>query len=810
MSRSLTFFLICYLLLTSLNSLAQDGGMISGIVKNKQGEALSFANVSLLAPDSSVIENTFSDSIGAFRMAKKAAAGKYLIKVIRLGYLPYYSDANIIDAGLVLHISLSENKQELKEVSVSASKQLFEKKTDRIVFNVENSIVLSGENLIDILKQSPGVVVDGKENIMVNGKTGVEFMIDDKLVYMSGEQLSNYLRSFSASNIKSIEIITNPSTKYDAAGTAGIINIVTKKKRNKGLNGDLNVTGFQGKYAGYTGSLNLNYKRDKINLLCSFNSNDWTFMSDQQQSRQINDATIPITFQQSSFMKNPDFSNDLKLGLDWDLERNQSLSISVWGLSAQYPGSSIQVSNAYKQASPSALDSYTISKDFGTEPVQMIEANVHYTKDFDTSGRKLSIDYVFTAVNDHASANYAFSYFNPDGSVLKPAQYLNANNPSQNNINVFKADYAVPVGSIGKLEMGLKASFISNDNNNIFSQGNGNIFVVDSTKTNHFVYTENINALYLNWSKEAGDNSFQAGLRAEQTNSNGNSVSIAYTFKRSYIDLFPSAGFQHSFNDNNQLSFSYSRRISRPDYSELNPFLYYLDAYAYQQGNPFLRPELADVFEVGYVFQKKYSITYNFSSAHDVNYDASIQNDTTKVLINSPINLGHSYNHAVVFTIPIEATKWWHIDGNYGLSYNIYIGTIQNTSLDRSAGSFTVNISNNFKLPHSYSFQLSGYYHAPSIRGYENFAENYNISAGFKKQVLKGKGTLKLALTDIFYTQRDYVTVNFDNQQRSSLQQYDSRKLRLSFIYNFARGIEFSRREIEAADDDERSRLKQK
>jgi len=328
-------------------------------------------------------------------------------------------------------------------------------------------------------------------------------------------------------------------------------------------------------------------------------------------------------------------------------------------------------------------------------------------------------------------------------------------------------------------------------------------------KSNHFLYGENINAAYINWNKEFKKVTLQIGLRGEQYNATGKDIIGEPLVHRSNFNLFPSGFIQYNINEKNQLSFSYSSRINRPVYYLLNPFEYYYDPYTYQLGNPYLLPELARVFDLSYLFMGKYFLSYNASVFKDYNYEASIQNDSLKTLAYMPVNLAKALVHSLSLAVPLSLAKWWDLNGNFAFTYSIYKGTLNEIKLDNSMASFNFNLANSFILPRHYTVSLFGFYQAPSLSGIQKFDQVSNVSVSLKKSIWNDKANIIASAKDIFKGQRDNVTVDFDNLHLKSRQVYDSRRGSLTFTYNFNKGKHFKTRNINSANEEERSRVKQ-
>ena len=806
MSNYRVFFVLSIVFLSPQITFGQSYE-ISGNITDTTGFPVSYAMVFLRdRKDSAIIRLVLPDSLGHFFFKTDEVSGQMLY-VKASGF--YDWQRVLSDTGsqpLVYKIIMKEAPNVLGEVEIKAQKSLFERKDDGIVFNVSSAPELSGLNLIDILKQAPGVSVDGQDNVAVNGKAGVRFMIDGKLSYLSGDQFKSYLRSIQSANIRDIEIITNPSAKYDAAGTSGIIKVNLKKNTRQGLNGDVSLTYLQGIYGNYSGSFNLNYKKGGVNLYSSFSSYENIFMSDAKITRMIKEQPESLLMAGHNHVKTVSTGNTLKLGFDWDLGHHQLLGASVDGTLANYPGTVSGMTNVSLAASDDVDSSFSSDNNSATT-FKNLNVNINYEKEIDTAGQKWAINYSYSLFDTHDRPDFVSEFYNHDGNRLREPELFKDRNGGKVNIHSAQADYTLPLSRLGTIETGVKVSLVHTDNDVQYSKMTGGVFTHDSVKSNHFIFDENMGAAYLNWHKEWKQFSFRMGLRGEQYFAKGSGKAGKTLIRRTKFHLFPSGSLRYSLNPDNKFSMTYSSRINRPGYHSLNPFEYYYDPYTYQLGNLYLLPELAHVFEVSYLFKKRYFLSYNVSLSHDYNYEVSVQNDSLRTLVYYPVNLDKVLVHALTATIPAAITKWWDFDGNFSFTYSTFKGVLNEQPLDNSLSNFSFNLSNRFRLPYDFSISVTAFYKAPSIRGIEYFEQVSNVSASVKKSLWEGKANIILAVRDIFKGQKYNVTADFDNLHLTSLQVYDSRRVTLTFAYNFSHGEPFKTRKIKPVNETERSRV---
>ncbi|MEP7144572.1 MAG: outer membrane beta-barrel family protein, partial [Ferruginibacter sp.] len=416
--------------------------------------------------------------------------------------------------------------------------------------------------------------------------------------------------------------------------------------------------------------------------------------------------------------------------------------------------------------------------------------NLNFRHQYDSTGRELTADLDYLTYNSHKDQNFTNTSYEPDWSE-KNYDKLLGELPSVINIYSGKIDYTHPLKSGLKIETGLKTSFVETDNTAGYFKIIGNIKTPDYDKTNQFIYKENINAAYLNMSKEVKKWGLQAGLRVENTNYNGrqfgNPQRQDSAFKKSYTGLFPTMFVSYNLNPKNQFGFSYGRRINRPDYEDLNPFLFFIDKYTYGAGNPFLKPSYAHTFELSHTYNQFLTTTINYANTKDLFSETFEQKGYATVVKQGNFGSANSASVSVSAQIPIE--KWWsatvYTEGNY----NNYKGLLNGDNINIKAGNFLVNVTNQFKFKKGWSAELSGFYRTSGIEGQILIKPMGQLNAGIQKQVLKNKGTLKLNVRDILYTMTANGEINFQRTEATFRQQRDSRVVTLSFGYRFGKPI---------------------
>ncbi|MFI5139772.1 MAG: TonB-dependent receptor domain-containing protein [Sphingobacteriales bacterium] len=782
---------------------------ITGALLNENGKPMDYATVSLLkAQDSTVVKGTLSNETGAYTF-DHIIAGAYIIKASVVGYEKAASKAFTVPEGspafTVPAIKMLPGNHTLNTVNITGTKPLIEHKIDRTVMNVENSVLAAGNSAMDILERAPGVSVDKDDKISLKGKQGVTVMINDKLTYLTSAQLATLLRSTDGTTIKSIEIITNPSAKYDAAGNSGIINIKLKKNRQTGTNGNLTLGSGYGAYYKDNENLTLNHKEGRLNIFGSFSHNDNKRLQDIGLKRIIPNGTgAPAYFSQTSPLINADQNNSYRLGADYDLSSKNTIGFVASGY---FNGEQDNIDDrTYIGKSFNEVDSSLRTVSGVHQTYHNIAFNLNDTYKIDTAGQELSADIDYSQFKNNSVAQYVTDYYLPGGSLQHPEGFLGNLTPSVINIRTGKVDYTKPVSKTLKFETGLKFSDVKTDNNLMEKDMAANPYV----STNHFVYDEKIDAAYINLNKDFKGFSVQAGLRAEYTSSgaNGDSANVVSNIPRHYLNLFPSLFINHTINDKNEINFSYSRRIDRPQYDNLNPFVFHLDPYTYQKGNPYLKPQYTNNFEFSYTYNKNITATLGYSKTTDVITELPGTDPATKISFVTQENLQvqNAYNFNIY--APYTITKWW--EGNVNATA-FYLGFksngLEGGNLDRGQFAYNIRATETFTPFAGYKAELTGNYQSALTYGLFYVKARYSTDAGVSHSFANKKLNVKLSMSDVFNTLRNDVNANYQNTNMAITQKRESRITRLTLTYNFGNN-KIKARQHQTGADDEKNRVK--
>ena len=798
----------------SLASFAQSNGKISGSVKESGNlQLMGAATIALLnSNDSSTVKTVLTDKAGNF-LFEHVSDGKYIVAASSAGHTTGYSRPCVLSvkkSAIQLEaLQLSPAEKNLKGVTVTSTKGFIERKIDKTVVNVDAAVTNAGSTAMDVLEKSPGVTVDKDGNISLKGKQGVMVMLDGKPSYLNSGELANLLKSMSSAIIDQIEIMSNPSAKYDAAGNAGIINIKTKKNKQKGFNGNVTLGYGQGVYAKTTNSLNLNYRNGKFNVFSTLSVNQRKNFQQLDINRIYKnpDQSVTAIFSQNARMIHNNGSNSAKVGVDYYASKKTTLGIVVSGFIN--PEKQTNVNTSYLKNSQQVIDSIAVSTGAENGSWKNGAVNINLRHQFDSTGREFSMDADYMDYNATKNQPFANTTYLADGTISN-SNKLVGDLPSLIKIYSVKADYTHPMKSGIKIETGIKTSFVNTDNTAGYFNVIGNVKLPDYEKTNHFKYRENINAAYLNASKEIKKWGFQAGLRLENTNYTGdqfgNPQRTDSSFSKSYVGLFPTMFVSYNANEKNQFSFSYGRRINRPAYEDLNPFMFYLDKYTYGEGNPFLRPSYANVLELSHTFNQWLTTTVNYTHTKDLFNDMFEPRGYATVIKQG--NFASSYNGSISLSAQRNIAKIWTLIVYSEANYSQYKGLTFGNNTTRSGATYLMNITNQFKFNNGWSAELSGFYRTKGIEGQISINPMSQVNAGVQKEILKKKGTIKLNIRDAFFSMVQNGKIDILNTDASFHQYGDSRVVSLNFTYRFGKPIKGAKKRNSGGAGEEQNRIK--
>ena len=779
-------------------------GKISGSILDEKASPFPFVNVLLLhAKDSVLIKGMAADENGKF-LFEQINDGQYLTLVSMVGYQKEYSKVFSVNKNTVNLpvISLKTDIQSLNEVTVVAKKPFIEQQIDRTVINVENSIVSAGATALEVLERAPGVTVDQQnDQLKLRGKQGVIVQIDGKQTFLSQQELMTLLRNTPSDNIEKIELITNPSAKYDAAGNSGIINIKMKRNKNYGTNGNISLGAAYAKYWRENATATLNHRAGKISTFVSGGTFFNKGFNNNSIYRKIPFEDKVTIFDQRTERTNKSQYHNIRAGIDYFATDKSTFGVLVSAFHNDF-------SNPFGQTNTRILnEDLSLQRTFRTDvfnggKMNNVSANLNFKHQFNKEGKELTFDVDYVNYQGKKNSNLDTRYFTPSGEQDGNPEQVRNNMPSDINIGVAKLDYTQPLWK-GKFETGLKASYVASDNNMVFETKADN-WILDPTRSNQFKYTENVNAAYVNYNGSISKKiKYQLGLRGEHTHSIGNSVTLNQKRDRNYVNLFPSVFLSNQLDTNNVINLSYSRRIDRPNYQSLNPFEFYLDPYTFQRGNPNLKPQYTNSFQLVHVYKNFLNTTLAYSRVKDMIADELPQQiaSENKTFVTSD-NLDHQDNISLTISAPIPITKWWNFQTNFTGVYNYYNSYYLEQQLTIKQISWNMYGNNQFTLPNGWSAEISGWYNSRAFYGLYAAKPMGMVNVGLQKNILNKKGTIRLNVNDIFWTNRFNGRALYKDIDFAVKSEWPSRQFRITFTYSFGnQNVKGARQRKTGSDD---------
>ncbi|MBS1512789.1 MAG: outer membrane beta-barrel protein [Bacteroidetes bacterium] len=808
-----------FIILVVLNSPcitnAQSSNSISGIVRNVNSEPIAGATVSLfLNIDTIPYKTILTLNNGKFKFPNLPES-TYTISVSSVGNTAYKSSLIKIgkeNSSITLPpVVLSPLAKELKEVMVTSSKPLIQQDIDKTIINVEAMISSATSSALEVLQKSPGVVVNTDGDVILNGKAGVLILIDGRNTYMSAQDLAAYLKSLPGVVLDKIELITNPSSKYDAAG-GSIINIRLKKSRSKGFNGNVSASYNQGLTARTYEALNLSFGGKKLTTFGTIthgrDANDgkdiydrgfYTGTGVKSSSLQLNTHSI----------SNSNSVNG-RIGMDYTLSHKTTVGFVFTINNRPRKEKTDYTANNFNAIG--MLDSLTIGNTDCKYKWTNTGINLNVTHKLNENGKELSADLNYINYTNNGNQLLPNVVYAPNGNIISTNTFL-FTVPSSVNIYSAKADYVHPLAKNASIETGVKLSLVKNNNESSYYTVVGNSNTPDYSKSNHFLYDENINAAYISGRKNWKRIGLQIGLRLENTatygHQLGNIVTQESSFRINYTNLFPTAFFSYQIDslDKHTITASYAKRLQRPNYQQLNPFVFYRDKYSYTTGNPGLNPAHNYHLELNYRYQQYFGIGVQYDHVTDIVFQTT--ESTGNIFTSKPANIANGQFIGLSANGSISPFKWWNFNPWMFYAHVINKGKVGSENLNQIINHIGVDAFNEFKLSKTWSGELYGLYLSRLIAGQVIYESKYRFDIAVKVKILKDKGSLKLSFDDILHSwKQNETTISINGATSYKDNISDTRRVGLSFNYNFGKDIfARKRRHDDNAADDEKRRV---
>jgi outer membrane receptor protein involved in Fe transport len=768
-------------------------GKLSGIVIDADTrKPVEFATIAVIRVRDQKPETGGVANEKGFFMIEQIKPGKYFAKISFIGYESFSTDTFMIlpqapEKNLGT-IRLNNASKKLNEVVVSGDRGIMQMSIDKKVFNVDKNLLSEGGNAGDVLQTIPSVTTDVDGNINLRGSGNVTVLIDGKPSSLAGSDMSALLQQIPANTIESVELITNPSAKYDPDGMSGIINIVLKKNKKDLFSGSANVSA--GTSEQYTAGLNLNYRKNKWNTSVGLGVRSNQRTGSQKNLRQ--NIFSDTTFYSNQYSDRNDLIKGInaRVGIDYSFNNKNTLGVNTtYNIRNRKNNSDINYENLDANNS---LSSRSVRTSRADDEGNNLDASIYYKKLFARPKEELYIEGTLSQSSGDRTENFSQEYFNADGNPFNSNAFLQRSDNIDNSyVNTLKLDYSYPVDEFSKIETGFKSSF-RNVDADIRAENFDTInseYVNNPNVTNHFVFDEQVHAVYGIYSRTINKFGFQVGLRAEQAYTSADQISTGEKFNNDYFSLFPSIYFSYKLEKDQELQLNYSRRINRPSVNNLNPFVDYEDPQNLRRGNPTLKPEYIDSYEWSYL---KYWGRNSFTSTlYFRQINGTIQRfrtiDTSGVSTVTFINLDKSRNYGLEFTANTELVKNWSLLSNLNLFQSNMDGTNLGGELKSSNFNYWLKITSSTKIPKWFDIQISGNYNSPNQGLQGKSKPMYSMDLGLKKDLWKNKATVNFTLSDVFDTRK----FEFESQGEGFIQHSEFKRLSriatIGFTYRFGK-----------------------
>jgi len=795
-----SFFAVLFMCACSVSYAQTSSSALVGKVYSDKGLVDEATVVLLNYSDSSVVKSTISNKSGIF-LFSNINKGKYLVFITKLNFIKSYSGPYEVAEGKsrdIGFISIKQSPTQLGEVVITGRKDFVEVKKDKSVLNVEQNIMASGASLYDILSTSPGVKIVNDE-VLYHGGQKALIAINDKPVLLSGEELTNFLKNYQGSSISQIELIDNAGAKYGSTGSGGMINVILKEKKSRGSNVSFTESAAYGDKYKFNSGINYNLRTEKLNLFASYNYSNSSIPHTIKTNRFVDNSFgwnyFSLNYDADVKTRNHNFS----VGADYELTSRQTIGFLVNGF---YNKANIDKRNTTFISTNGSRDSSIKSLSIIDRNLNNVNYNLNYKIDLDKAGKSvLSADADYTDYRRKSQENLRNDFFNATGQNENDPIFYRDNSPSHITIKSANIDFSQALSKNTRLNLGAKSSRVNNDNQIDFDTLKNGHYVVDSARSDHFVYTERIDAAYLELESKLGSyTNLTMSVRGEHTHFTAESVNPARHADSSYFNLFPNVQLSHQIDKSNLLTLSYSRTIGRPNYQDLNPFVSYVDQFYSSTGNPFLRPDFINTYRISDFIADKYRVSLSTIITNNY-YQIIFDQKATGQYFTTKANLGTRYQYMIEFNLPFDLTSWWHVDAQLDASHERY--SYKNYAVpDKTTNNFNINVTQNFKLTSKLSAQLINEYQSPTYYVISQYQYLAWTNVGLRYSILKDKGAIRLAVSDVFNSYFNKYTTTFNGMNIFSRDKIGSRFVTATFTYHF--GTTPARTKIKTTEEQKR------
>lgn len=762
---------------------------IKGKVRDAETKnALEFANVALLSPgDSAVVAGSMTDENGNFELASNR--GEYILKIGFMGYRDRFRNLNLgrrqnINIG---NVDMALEMTSLEEVVVEGINPIFESDIDKRRYDVENSVVVEGATASELLDILPSIQTDEEGGISMRGSGDILIYINGRPSNLSGEDAESILAQFPANSIKSVELITNPSSRYDAAGVGGIINVILKKDEESGFNAQANISA--GTRDKYNAGVRLNYGTGKANYYASYNYQNRRIFRESNVLRENRLGGVSPFLDQDSYGESKRINHLLRGGIDYNFNDKHTLGFYAQGSFRERTG--FDNLNQRSLDGMNNLDSLFVRNQDDASESMNAETGISYLWDIDTLGQRFSTSISYARDERTQVENYEQLFYNQFNEPVPSNNLIQLNTvPQTSDLYVYQMDYVKPFANGGTLETGVKGTFSTRDRSQEFRSGDeNNDFVptpVDSI-SDSFRFKEDVYAAYLSYRNNVGKLGFQGGIRGEYTETTGAQGSREELIINNYFNFFPSLYFSYELGEEHEVTANYSRRISRPSIWALSPLYRVNDLLNLSIGNPFLQPEFTDSYEFGYRkgFEK---FLFNATVYHRASTNVHtrvVRIVDNNVAIQTRENALRRNSTGLELINQLQLTGWWDATLTGNFFYSEIIGDNIEQGFNNANFSWTVGLLSNMTIPDLFTLQIQGNYRGPIVLPQGQIEPLWGINAGIKKNIMNDKATVSLNVSDIFNT-RIFKIRNEDSRfMQDRVFNRETRIGTISFTYRF-------------------------
>ena len=764
--------------------------VISGLVQDSTKTGIQFCSLALFnAKDSTIFKGNSTNDKGEFRF-ENIPSSSYFIKISYIGYIDLISKVFRVDSQdeiILPPFRLQTEGISMNEISVKTFRKTVSFENGKVILNVENDIMSAGNFVIELLRRLPGVSIDAQNNIIVNGKQGVKFLIDGRLQQFPTSQMIQILSNMSSESISKIELIKNPPAKYDASGIGGLINIVSKKSKLTGFNGSITNSTSKGKGIGEMNNVSLNYKSNKLsvfgNVMGSYRDYKNSMILDRSFLQDSSNSTLNLSGKEEIFVSTLNF----KAGIQYDYSSKTIVGINLDGGAVVFHTAGNTHSSIFETSMLNYTDLNVITSNNEKYFTPTINVNCNHL--LDTMGSQITISADFLNYQNNRM-NSNINYFSDSFKIENPPTFEYKNENKMNfNIATQKLDYIKVFSNSSRLEGGFKSSFVSNDclskvQNNEEKQ---TVFKIDPRFTTNMIYKEQIIAGYIDFVKIFKKYTMETGLRAEQTLIQMQNFSSGLNLSRNYINFFPNFSFDYKQNEKNNYHFSYSYRLDRPDYEQLNPTYTFNNRLNYGVGNPYLIPQYSHNFELELNHNDFITNSLSFMSMKNGIYNYSYTKDGSGISIDTVINFALKQMFSYNVFVQKQFYSFYRMQLNSIVTYMDYVGKINDFEVRSNRIAFKGTLNNEFSLPKEVKLQIFVSYASPYKDGFQNYSPQYSMNLAVQKRFFKNQLNVVLGFSDIFYTDYSSVSSNLPNQYYFSLTKNDTRRIRINLTYKFGK-----------------------